>query len=59
MGSPKLLIFVFSTVSCKDENDDIQDFYILELKLNDPNSLCYSYMLWVFFCNYQISLKDN
>ena len=52
MGSPKLLIFVFSIVSCKDESDDIQDLYILELKLNDPKSLCYSYMLRVFFCNY-------
>ena len=52
MGPPKLLIFVFSGFSCKDENNDIQDLYVLELKLNIPNSLCYSYMLWLFFCNY-------
>ena len=49
MGPPQLLIFVFSRFSYKDENNDIQDLYVLELKLNVPSSLRYSYMLWLFF----------
>ena len=48
MGPPKLLIFVFSRFSCKDENNDGQDLYVLGLKLNIPRGLCYSCMLRLF-----------
>lgn len=59
MGPPKLLIFVFSRFSCKDENNDVQDLHVLGLKLNIPRGLCYSSMLQLFFCDYLVSLEDN